>query len=198
MKNLITILSMLLFSIFHSQIKYDRLGKITENIISLYVKDTLRTSSKIGDFIAVSIFSDSISNKSSLYIETIEKDFKLYKNTPNYRWFTVDGKKMIIFCDIGSSDRCNNYFETLNFKRKEEDNIKLPDAEVSSYELDGEIKLWKLFMNKNYKIIRVNGKVIESEISNPRDFKIFLKKFSNLKLYQMIENGIVVYPQPHK
>ncbi|MCS4302647.1 hypothetical protein [Chryseobacterium sp. BIGb0232] len=197
MKNLITILLLLLFSIFHSQIKCDKLGEITENIINLYVKDTLKTSFKSGDFIAVSVFSDSISNKNSLYIETIEKDFKLYKNTPNYRWFTVGGKKMIIFCGLGSNDRCNNYFETLNFKRKE-DNIELLDISTSSYELDGEIKLWKLLLNKNYKIISVNGKVIESEISNPRDFKIFLKKYSNLKLYQMVENGIIVYPKPNK
>lgn len=129
-----------------------------------------------------------------MYIETIEKDFKLYKNTPNYRWFTVEGKKMIIFCGLGSNDRCNNYFETLNFKRKEEDNVELLDMAASSYELDGEIKLWKLFLNKNYKIISINGKIIEAEIMYPKTFRKFLKKHSVLKLYQMTENGMIVYP----
>lgn len=68
MKNLITILSLLLFSIFYSQMKYNKLGEITENIIRLYVKDTLKTSFKAGDFIAVSLFSDQTSNKSSMHV----------------------------------------------------------------------------------------------------------------------------------
>ncbi|HCM33455.1 hypothetical protein [Chryseobacterium sp.] len=197
MKKITIILLLLLFSFFYSQKKCNKLGEITENIVKLYIKDTLKTSFKDEEFIVLNVSSDSISNSYKLYIETIKKDFDLYKNTDNYRWFTVDGREMIVFCGLGSNDICNKYLGALNFKRKEK-SLELLDKKVPSYELDGEIKLWKLFLNKNYDIININGKVIEAEIFNPQEFKIFLKKFSNLKLYQMTENGVVVYPKPHK
>lgn len=143
----------------------------------------------MGDNIAISIFSDSTSNKSGLYIETLDKDFKLYKNTVNYKWFTFQNRNIIVFCGFNSTGKCQEYFKSLNFKVDEENNTEILDQETYSDKLEENTKLWTIGINKNYKIIDINGKMIEAEIANPWGFKKFLRKFSLLRLYQLYENG---------
>lgn len=197
MKKIIIILLCLFCSILYSQ-KIDRLSKITNDIVKLYIRDTLKTSFKNGDYIGINIYKDSISSGLGMAIETLDKDYKLQKKTLNYKWFTFQGKKIIVFCDLNSSEVCNRYFEKLWFDKSYSDNPILSGENTLSNELDGEIRPWTIFFNEDYKIVKIGGKLINAEIANPKDFKCFLKKFSNLKLYQMTENGIIVYPKPHK
>lgn len=196
MKKLIILFSVLLFSVYYSQNKVKKLAKITEKISELYVKDTLKKPFANGDYIAFSLFSDSLSNKEYVYIETIEKNFKLYENTTHYKWFKYQGKKIIVFCGLNYTEKCNKYFEKLQFEKIVENNIKLLEKAPAEFELDGDIKLWSFFLNKDTKIIKVNGKIIEAEIANPEGFKKFLKKYSVLKLYQFYKNGNIVYKTP--
>jgi hypothetical protein len=189
MKKLIILLLFLLFSHYSAQSKVEKLGKITEEAIKLYVKDTLKKPFKYRDKIAISIFSDSTSNKSSLYIETLDKDFKLYKNTVNYKWFTFQNRNIIVFCGFNSTSKCQEYFKSLNLKVDEENNTEILDQETYSGRLSENTKLWTIGINKDYKIIDINSKMIEAEIANPRGFKKFLIKFSLLRLYQLYENG---------
>ncbi|MCY0968146.1 hypothetical protein [Chryseobacterium wangxinyae] len=191
MEKLIILISLLVFTLNSSQRKKEKLNVVTENVIKLYLKDTLKKPFKYGDYISVSIFSDSTSNK-NLYIETLEKDFELFKNTEDYKWFTAQGKKIIIFCDFGSSEKCKEYFNTLSFINDEDNSIKFLDQKSTSYELDGDIRLWKIKLNVNNKVTNINGKIIEAEIAHPKVFKKFLKKHSVLKLYQLEEGGNII------
>lgn len=197
MKKLIIILLCLFCSILYSQ-KLDRLSNVTSNIVKLYLKDTLKTSFKDGDYIGIYVYSDTISNGLGMSIETLNKDYKLNQKTSNYKWFKFNGIKIIIFCDLNSSYICDRYFEKLSFDESNDDNTILLEESTISNELDGEIRPWTLFFNKDYKIVKVGGKLINAEIANPKDFKCFLKKFSNLKLYQIAENGVIVYTQSQK
>jgi|GEM_PF-3199446 hypothetical protein len=195
MKNLTILFLLLPFSIFYSQNKYEKLDEITENIVKLYIRDTFKSSFKNGDYIGIYIYSDSISNTHGMSIQTLGKDLKINKRTQNYRWLTFQKKQIIIFCDLNSTEKCNTYFENLGFD-KINNVIDISDENTISDELDGEIKPWKIMFNQDYKIIKVGGKVIEAEIANPKEFTLFLKRFSNLKLYQIDEKGKIVYPAP--
>lgn len=195
MKKLFVLFTILTFSVYYSQNNIKKLAEITEKISELYVKDTLKKPFANGDYIAISIFSDSLSNKKNIYIETIQKDFNLYKNTTRYKWYKFHDKKIIIFCGLNSNEKCNKYFEKLEFVKIEESKMLL-DKAPTEFELDGDIKLWNFFLNKDAKIIKVNGKIIEAEIDNPEGFKKFLKKYSVLKLYQFYKNGNIVYKVP--
>ncbi|WP_153395290.1 hypothetical protein [Chryseobacterium vaccae] len=192
MKKLIFLISFLLFFQYSAQNKVEKLGKITKEAMKLYVKDTLKRPFKYGDYIAISIFLDSTSNKSSLYIETLDKDFKLYKNTVNYKWFIFQNKNIIVFCGFNSTSKCQEYFESLNFKVDEKNNTEISDQETYSGRLDENTKHWTIGINKDYKITDINGKMIDAEIANPHGFKKFLKRFSSLKLYQLYEGGEII------
>lgn len=192
MEKLIFLISFWLFSQYSAQNKVEKLGEITNEAMKLYVKDTLKRPFKYGDYIAISIFSDSISNKSGLYIETLDKDFKLYKNTDNYKWFTFQNKNIIVFCGLNSTSKCQEYFESLNFKVDEKNSLEIADQETYSGRLDENTKLWTIGINKEYKITNINGKMIEAEIANPKRVKKFLRKFSTLKLYQLNEGGEII------
>jgi len=192
MKKLIILLSFLLFSHYSAQNKVEKLSKITNKVMKLYIKDTLKKTFKYEDKIAVSIFSDSTSNKSGLYIETLNKDFKLYKNTVNYKWFTFQKKNVIVFCGFNSASKCQEYFESLNFKVDEENTTEILDQETYSGKLDEDTKLWTIGINKDYKITDINGKMIDAEIANPKGFKKFFKKNSTLELYQLYEGGELI------
>lgn len=192
MKKLIFLISFLLFSQYSAQNKVEKLGKITKEAMKLYMKDTLKRPFKYGDYIAISIFSDSTSNKSGLYIETLDKDFKLYKNTVNYKWFTFQNKNIIVFCGFDSTSKCHEYFESLNFKIDEKNSKEISDQETFSGKLDENTRLWTIGINKDYKITYINGKMIDAEIVNPREFKKFLSKFSSLNLYQLYEGGEII------
>ena len=188
MKNIITIFVLILFSNFYSQ---NKITDITEDALKLYVKDTLKHRFNYGDYIAVSLHSET------LYIETLDRDFELYKKTKNYKWFMLEGKQIIIFCDLKSEEDCNDYFHRLKLKSISSSNKILLDKESSNiYKLDGEKRLWRLSIDKN-NILSINGKLIEAEIANPKGFKKFLRKYSKLLLYQMDENGVIVYPKPN-
>lgn len=188
MKNIITILVIILFSNLYSQ---NNISDITEDALKLYVKDTLKHRFNDVDYIAVSIHSET------LYIETLDRDFELYKKTKNYKWFILEGKQIIIFCDLKSEDNCNDYFNRFKLTSISNSNKILLDEEPNIFKLDGEKHLWRLSINQNNNIISVNGKVIEAEIANPKGFKKFLRKYSKLLLYQMDENGVIVYPKPY-
>lgn len=192
MKTLIILISFFLFSHYSAQSKVEKLGEITNEVMKLYVKDTLKRPFKYGDYIAVSIFSDSTSDKSSLYIETLTKDFKLHKNTIDYIWFTFQKKDIIIFCGFNSESKCQEYFESLNLKNNKQGNTEIVNHEVASHKLEENAKLWNISINKDYKITDINGKMIEGEIANPWEFKKFLKKFSLLKLYQLYQGGEII------
>jgi len=192
MEKLIFLISFLLFSQYSAQNKVEKLGKITKESVKLYVKDTLKRPFKYGDYIAISIFSDSTSNKNGLYIETLDKNFKLYKNTINYKWFTFQNKNIIVFCGFNSIKKCQEYFESLNFKIDKKNNTELLDQETYSDKPDKNNKLWIIGINENYKVTEINGKMIDSEIANPSGFKKFLSKFSSLKLYQLYEGGEII------
>lgn len=192
MEKIIILISFLLFSHYSAQSKVEKLGKITEEAMKLYVKDTLKRPFKYGDNITISIFSDSTSNKSGLYIETLDKDFKLYKNTVNYKWFTFQNKNIIVFCGFNSASKCQEYFESLNFKVDEENNTEILDQDTYSGRLDENTKLWTIGINKDYKITDINGKMIDAEIANPKGFKKFFKKYSTLELYQLYEGGELI------
>jgi hypothetical protein len=197
MKNVATILSLIFFSIFYSQNKCEKLSETTEVLLNLYVKDTLKTPFKQGDYIAAYVYSNVKLNTIGFSIDTFNKKNEIYKKSPNYRWFKFKDKKLVIFCDLTSTQKCNLYFDKLKLKESLDINI-LNNQDITNNELDGEIKPWSVYFNKDYKIINVSGKIIEAEIAAPKDFRMFLKKFSNLKLYQMTENGVVVYPSPRK
>lgn len=188
MKNLITILILIFFSNFHSQ---NRISEITKDALKLYIKDTLKHKLNDGDYIAVSTYSET------LYIETLDRDFELYKKTKNYKWFILEGKQIIIFCDLKSEEDCNDYFHRLKLKSISNSNKILLDEESNIYKLDGEKRLWRLSLDKYNKIVSINGRLIEAEIANPKGFKKFLRKYSKLLLYQMDENGVIVYPKPY-
>lgn len=192
MEKLIFLISFLLFSQYSAQNKVEKLGEITNEAMKLYVEDTLKRPFKYGDYIAISIFSDSTSNKIGLYIETLDKDFKLYKNTVNYKWFTFQNKNIIVFCGFNSVNKCQEYFESLNFKVDEKNSTEISDQETYSDRLDENTKLWTIGINEGYKITYINGKMIDAEIANPREFKIFLRKFSLLKMYQIYEGGEII------
>jgi hypothetical protein len=192
MEKLIILISFLIFSQYSAQNKVEKLGKITNQTMKLYVKDTLKRPFKYGDYIAISIFLDSTSDKSGLYIETLDKNFKLYKNTVNYKWFTFQNKDIIVFCGFNSTSKCQEYFKSLIFKINEENDTEISDQETFSDKLDENTKLWTIGINKNYKITEVNGKMIDAEIANPLGFKKFLSKFSSLKLYQLYEGGEII------
>ncbi|MFZ4928942.1 hypothetical protein [Chryseobacterium sp. Mn2064] len=192
MERLIFLISFLLFSQYSAQNKVEKLGEITNEAIKLYVKDTLKRPFKYGDYIAISIFSDSTSNKIGLYIETLDKDFKLYKNAGNYQWFTFQNKNIIVFCDFNTVNKCQEYFKLLNFKIDKRNNTKLLDQAIYSDRLDENTRLWTIGINKDYKITYINGKIIDAEIVNPREFKKFLSKFSLLKMYQISKGGEII------
>lgn len=188
MKNLITILVIILFSNLYSQ---NNISDITEDALKLYVKDTLKHRFNDGDYIAVSLYSETLS------IETLDRDFELYKKTKNYKWFMLEGKLIIIFCDLKYEDNCNNYFNRFKLTSISSSNKILLDEESNIYKLDGEKRLWRLSVDKNNNIVSINGRLIEAEIANPKGFKKFLRKYSKLLLYQMDENGVIVYPKPY-
>lgn len=192
MEKLIILISFLIFSQYSAQNKVEKLGEITNEAMNLYVKDTLKRPFKYGDNIAISIFSDLISNKIGLYIETLDKDFELYKNTLTYKWFTFQNKNIIVFCGFNSVNKCQEYFESLNFKIDEKNSTEISDQETFSGRLDENTKLWIIGINKDYKITDINGKMIDAEIANPREFKKFLGKFSLLKMYQIYEDGEII------
>lgn len=192
MEKLIFLISFLLFSQYSAQNKVEKLGEITNEAMKLYVEDTLKRPFKYGDYIAISIFSDSTSNKIGLYIETLDKDFKLYKNNVNYKWFTFQNKNIIVFCGFNSTSKCQEYFESLNFKVDEKNSTEISDQETYSDRLDENTKLWTIGINEDYKITYINGKMIDAEIANPREFKKFLRKFSLLKIYQIYEGGEII------
>ncbi|MCS3530755.1 hypothetical protein [Chryseobacterium sp. JUb7] len=192
MEKIIILISFLIFSHYSAQNKVEKLGKITKEAMKLYVKDTLKRPFKYGDYIAISIFSDSTFNKIGLYIETLDKDFKLYRNTINYKWFTFQNKNIIVFCGFDSANKCQEYFESLNFKVDEENNTEISDKETYSGRLDENTNLWIIGINKDYKITDINGKMIEAEIANSREFKKFLSKFSLLKMFQFYEGGELI------
>lgn len=194
MKNLTIILSILVFSFCSSQIKIEKLGRVTKEIVKLYLQDTIKSQFKSEDYISISIFLDTKSQKSNLYIETVEKEFPIFKNTDYYRWFIFQGKKVIVFCDLGSNDKCEKYFESLNFIKDKENKIELLNEKNISTELDGSIKLWEVTINEKNKINEINGKIIEAEIENPKEFKKILRKHSVLRLYQLIEGGHIISP----
>lgn len=195
MKKIIVLFSFIIFSFTFSQNKIEKFSEITKGLVKLYLQDTLKQPFKYGDYIAISVFSDSNSNTNNLYIETLEKDFKLYRNTVNYQWFKFDGKKIIIFCGFDSTEKCKKYYEGLKFKKINNTCVKLLDKKVNSYELDGKSKLWNIRLNKEYQITDINGKIIEAEIANPKAFKNFLKIYSLLKLYQLNKDGPIVFPR---
>lgn len=188
MKNLITILVIILFSNLYSQ---NNIIDITEDALKLYVKDTLKHRFNDGDYIAVSLYSETLS------IETLDRDFELYKKTKNYKWFMLEGKQIIIFCDLKSEENCNNYFNKLKLTSISNSNKILLDEEPNIFKLDGEKRLWRLSLDQNNNIININGRVIEAEIANPKGFKKFLRKYSKLLLYQMDKNGVIVYPKSY-
>lgn len=192
MEKLIILISFLIFSQYFAQNKIEKLSEITNEAMKLYVKDTLKRSFKYGDNISISIFTDSISNKSNLYIETVDKDFKLYKNAVHYKWFTYQNRNVIIFCGINSTSKCQEYFESLNFKIDKKNKTEILDREIYSGRLDENTKLWIISVNEDYKITDINGKMIEAEIANPLEFKKFLNKFSSLRLYQLYEGGEIM------
>lgn len=188
MKNIITIFVLILFSNFYSQ---NKISDITQDALKLYVKDTLKHRFNDDDYIAVSLHSET------LYIETLDRYFELYKKTKNYKWFMLEGKQIIIFCDLKSDEDCNDYFHRLKLKSISNSNKILSDEESNIYKLDGEKRLWRLSLDKNNNIVSINGRLIEAEIANPKGFRKFLKKYSKLLLYQMDENGVIVYPKPY-
>ncbi len=192
MEKLIILISFLIFSQYSAQNKVEKLGEITKEAMKLYMKDTLKRPFKYGDYIAISIFSDSTSNKIGLYIETLDKDFKLYKNTINYKWFIYQNKNIIVFCGFNPSIKCQEYFESLNFKTDEKNSMEISDQQTYSGKLDENTRLWTIGINKDYKITYISGKMIEAEIANPKGFKMFLSKFSSLKLYQLYEGGEII------
>jgi hypothetical protein len=185
-------MSFLLFFQYSAQNKVVKLGEITNEAMKLYVKDTLKRPFEYGDYIAISVFSDSTSGQSSLYIETLDKYFDLYKHTAHYKWFTFQKKDIIVFCGFNSTSKCQEYFESLNFKVDETNNTKILNQAVDSGRLYENNKLWSMGINKDYKITDVSGRMIDAEIANPREFKRFLSKFSLLKLYQLYEQGEII------
>ncbi len=194
MKKIIITLVSLFCSILYSQ-KLDCLNEVTEHTVKLYIKDTLKKTLKDSDYIVAYIHSDVKLNTIGLSIDTFSKD-ELFKKTSNYRSFKFEDKKLIIFCDLNSTQKCNEYFKKLKFEKPLNLEFNIKDQEVANDELDKEVKPWSVYLNKDYKIIKVSGKIIEAEIANPKDFKVFLKRFSNLKLYQLTEKGPIVYPKP--
>ena len=56
MEKLVILISFLIFSQYSAQNKVEKLGKITNEVMKLYVKDTLKRPFKYGDNIAISIF----------------------------------------------------------------------------------------------------------------------------------------------
>ncbi len=192
MGKIIILISFLLFSHYSAQSRVEKLSKITEEVIKLYSKDTLKRPFKYGEKIAISIFSDSISNKSNLYIETLGKNFKLYKNTTHYKWFIFQKKDIIVFCGFNSLSKCQEYFESLNLKIDGKNDTEILNQKITSDKLDEKTKLWNISINKNYKITDINGEMIEAEIANPKGFKKFLRKFSLLQLYQLYEGGELI------
>jgi hypothetical protein len=181
-----------IFKLYSEQNNSKELGQVTEKLVELYIQDTLKRPFQQGDYIAIGLYSDKISLKRNLYIETLDKDFRLYKKSPHYKWYNFQNVKIIIFCELGSFDKCSEYFQNINFQDFEEKNIKVLDQESISYELDGDIRVWKIKLNQKNKITDISGKIIEAEIANPEIFKKFLEKYSVLKLYQMNENGIII------
>lgn len=194
MKKLVILMSFLLFSSYSAQNNIKELSKITEEIMRLYVEDTLKRPFKYGDNIALSIFSDSFSDKSDLYIETLGKDFKLYENTTNYKWFIFQKKNIIIFCGFNDANKCEKYFKSLNFNEDKSNFTQVLNMATPSDILDENSKFWHLSLNKNNKITDISGKIIEAEIVNPVEFRKVLKKYSTLKLYQLNEGGPIVFP----
>lgn len=179
-----------MFSQYSAQKEVEKLGEITNEAMKLYVKDTLKRPFKYGEYISVIIYSDSTSSK--LHIETIDKDFELYKKSVNYKWFTFQKKNIIVFCGFNSLSKCQAYFDSLNFNVDEENNTEISDQQIFSGIVYENTKLWILGINKDYKIFSVSGKIIEAEIFNPRQFKKFLNKLSSLKLYQLYEGGDIL------
>lgn len=175
-----------IFNSYYAQ-DYDNLGKTTEVITKLYLKDNVDFQKYIG----ITVYEDTISK--GITIETLKNDFSLYKKTPNYKWFQYDGSKIIIFCDFSSNDKCNKIFNAISFNEYISD-LKMLDHEPVSYELDGVIRQWAFRINNEIKINQVNGKFIEDEIRYPKLFRRFLKKYSVLKLYQLNEGGSILKP----
>jgi len=175
-----------LWNKYYSQ-KYNNLENLTKDLVKLYTVDSIKNKSYIG----IVIFKDSLSR--GLSIETLDEDFNLYKKTPTYKWFTYKKHKIIIFCGFTSGNECNNLFKSINLCPYSSTKDIL-DKEPFSYEIDEGTKKWLLRVDQNLKITDINGKLIESEITNPEGFKKFLKKYSILKLYQLNKDGPIVFP----
>lgn len=176
----------LIFNSYSAQ-EYDNLGKMTENIIKLYLKDRVDSQKYTG----VTVYEDTISK--GITIETLKNDFNLYKKTQIYKWVQYNGSKIVIFCDFSSKDKCNKIFDAINLSQYISD-VKILDQEPISYELDGDIRQWSFRIDDETKINRVNGKFIEDEIKYPKLFRKFLKKYSVLKLFQLSEGGSIIKP----
>lgn len=192
MKKLLILVSFVISTFYSAQNSSKELGRVTEKLVELYIQDTLKRPFQKGDYIAIGLYSDKVSLKRNLYIETLDKDFRLYKKTPFYKWYNFKNLKIIIFCELGSFYKCSEYFQDLNFQDFEEKDIKVLDQESISYELDGDIRIWNIKLNPKNMITDISGKIIEAEIANPKIFKKFLEKYSVLKLYQMNENGMII------
>lgn len=165
--------------------EYNSLGKVTKDVIKLYMTEPIEAQNYIG----VTIYEDTISK--GITIETLTEDFSLYKKAPFYKWFQSNESKIIVFCDFPSKNKCDKIFNAIKLDHNNS-NMEISDNESISYELDGGIKQWSVRINNRFKVDRINGKIIESEIVNPKVFKRFLKKHSVLKLYQLEEGGPII------
>ena len=165
--------------------EYDKLGKITEEIVKLYLSESIESNGYVG----MTIYKDAISQ--GITIETLKNDFDLFKKTPFYKWYQYKGNKIIIFCDFSSNNGCNRMFNAINLDHYMSE-FKMLDDRPDSYELDGVIKQWSVRINNESKIYKINGKIIEAQIEHPKKIKKFLKKYSVLELYQLEEGGNII------
>lgn len=197
MKNVIKLMFLLLSSAFYAQAKCNKnLSKATEDLLNLYILDTIKTPFQKGDYVVVYLYKNLNSSLISLSIDISKKNEKIYINEAYYNSFNFKDKKIVIFCDLNSSKKCTNYFKKLKLERISDKSIDIAEEINTLEEIDDGVKPWTVFFNENQKIIKISGKIIEAEIRNPVGFKKFLQKFSNLQLYQMDENGMIVYPEP--
>jgi len=188
-KNNMSIRMFYLFFIFvfnnYCAQEYDKLGKITEEIVKLYLSESIESNGYVG----MTIYKDAISQ--GITIETLKNDFDLFKKTPFYKWYQYKGNKIIIFCDFSSNNGCNRMFNAINLDHYMSE-FKMLDDRPDSYELDGVIKQWSVRINNESKIYKINGKIIEAQIEHPKKIKKFLKKYSVLELYQLEEGGNII------
>lgn len=185
----IVILFLLINIVVNAQ-KIEKTSITAEKVIKMYVDNYITHNEIIG----VHIYNDSTNLTTSttwVVMEALPSNYKFLKKTPQYKWFKYNKADIIMFCGFSDNKKCSDFFNNINLN-KFNSSIDLLDKEANSYILDYKVKTWYIGINNEGIIDNVNGTFIESEVSNPQEFKGFLRKYSSLKLYQLYEGGEII------